>query len=155
MMAECETLASEILQTVKAKSWRCSRCFGSSSRDGTSYMLRKENFMQHTCATERLLQDRPRRSLPRLPRQAAAAAPTTTLLAKQIYPKQSANHPYPRLPHALQKARQIRPKDGRAERTWPVLFWQCCFQEVVFERGPLGDSDLIRHFKQRLRHSPY
>jgi hypothetical protein len=77
------------------------------------------------------------------------AAPTTAWPAEQFYTTLSANFPYPLLPPSLINARQTQPKDGQAQRTSSDLFWKCCFQEILYEREPLGNSDLLRLFGQR------
>jgi len=81
-----------------------------------------------------------------------APLPRNTWPAEQYFMTRSPELPYPRLPEALAnlKARQIKPK-GEAAQTDPVLFWNCCHQEIVFKGRPLCNAELGALFEDRCK----
>jgi len=79
-----------------------------------------------------------------------APLPRNTWPAEQYFMTRSPELPYPRLPEALAKARQIKPK-GEAAQTDPVLFWNCCHQEIVFKGRPLCNAELGALFEDQCK----
>ena len=168
IMAECEILADEILDFPDGQ-----RRYPGGLREALAFPPRmeqgsrddllllavaKRNFLSHMLVRLKgpVAGQAPPAAVsatPPLPTVSATpplptAAPTTAWPAEQFYTTQSANFLYPRLPHALNNARQTQPKDGQAQRTSSDFFWKCCFQEIVYAREPIGNSDLIRQFEK-------
>ena len=68
--------------------------------------------------------------------------------AQEAYKQQSGLFPHPQLPQQLTGTRHRRGPPNET-KTSPSFFWQCCHEEVLFAREPLGCADLVRRFKER------